>query len=98
MLRLLYDGMQSAPQAWAALDAAALLTPVTLTVDVTEEQQYIIPDVLVIDMAALADLAGERLEQLHRSGLLRLAILAAASLGNVQGLIARKRAMLDGSR
>ena len=98
VLRLLYDGMQSAPQAWAALDEAALLTPVTLTVDVTEEQQYIIPDVLVVDMAALAGLAGERLEQLHRSGLLRLAILAAASLGNVQGLIARKRAVLDGSR
>jgi hypothetical protein len=95
VLRLLYEGMQAAPQAWAALDEAGLLTPVTLNVDVSEERRYTVPDVLVIDMERLAALSGEPLERLHRSGLLRLAILAAASLGNVQGLIARKRALLD---
>ena len=95
VLRLLYQGMESAPAAYAALDEAGLLAPVTLTIDVSEERQYTVPDVLVIDIEALAGIAGEPLERLHRTGVLRLAILAAASLGNVQQLIARKQALLD---
>ncbi|SOB86539.1 SapC protein [Sphingomonas guangdongensis] len=95
VLRLLYEGLQTAPQAWAALDEAGLLSPVTLSVDVSEERRYTVPDVLVVDVERLAALSGEPLEHLHRSGLLRLAILAAASLGNIQGLIARKRALLE---
>ena len=93
VLRLLYAGMESAPGAYAALDAAGLLAPVTLTIDVSEEQRYTVPDVLVVDIERLAALTGEPLERLHRSGLLRLAILAAASLANIQGLIARKQAL-----
>lgn len=95
VLRLLYEGIETAPAAYAALDEAGLLTPVTLTVDVTEERRYTIPDVLVIDLEHLAALTGEPLERLHRSGVLRLAILAAASLGNVQQLIARKQPLLS---
>ena len=93
VLRLLYAGMESAPGAYAALDAAGLLAPVTLTIDVSEERRYTVPDVLVVDIERLAALTGEPLERLHRSGLLRLAILAAASLANIQGLIARKQAL-----
>ncbi|RYD67271.1 MAG: peptide ABC transporter permease [Sphingomonadales bacterium] len=94
VLRLLYEGMENAPAAYAALDEAGLLTQVTLTIDVREDRSYTVPDVLVVDMERLAALAGEPLERLHRSGVLRLAILAAASLGNVQQLIARKQAQL----
>ena len=90
VLRLLLEGMESSPAALAALDEAGLLAPVTLTIDVSEDRRYTVPDVLVVDMEALAGLAGEPLERLHRSGVLRLAILAAASLGNIQQLIARK--------
>ena len=53
-----------------------------------------LPDVLVIDVERHAALTGEPLERLHRSGLLRLATLATASLGNIQQLIARKQALL----
>ena len=49
------------------------------------------PDVLVVDVERLAALTGEPLERLHHAGILRLAILAAASLANVQQLIARKQ-------
>ena len=93
VLRLLYQEMEHAPTAYAALDDAGLLTPVTLTIDVSEERRYTLPDVLVIDIEALAGLTGEPLERLHRSGLLRLATLAVASLGNIQHLIARKQAL-----
>ncbi|MEN2785376.1 SapC family protein [Sphingomonas qilianensis] len=91
VLRLLYEGMENAPPAYAALDDAGLLAPVTLTIDVSEERRYTVPDVLVVDIERLAALTGEPLERLHRSGILRLATLAAASLGNVQQLIARKQ-------
>lgn len=97
VLRLLYEGMQTAPAAYAALDEAGLLTTVTLTVDVSEEQRYTVPDVLVVDIERLAAVTGEPLERLHRSGVLRLAILAAASLGNIQQLIARKQALAGGN-
>jgi len=51
-----------------------------------------VPDVLVIDTERVARLSGEPLDRLHRSGLLRLATLAVASLGNIQQLIVRKQA------
>jgi hypothetical protein len=95
VLRLLYEGMETAPAAYAALDDAALLTPVTLTIDVSEERRYTVPDVLVVDIERLATITGEPLEQLHRSGVLRLAILASASLANIQQLIARKQLLPD---
>ena len=95
VLRLLYEGMETAPAAYAALDEAGLLTEVTLNIDVREDRRYTVPDVLVVDMAHLAALRGALLEQLHSTGLLRLATLAAASLGNVQQLIARKQMRLE---
>lgn len=91
VLRLLYQEMERAPAFYAALDEAELLTPVTLTIDVSEEQRYTVPDVLVVDAERLAALGGDPLERLHRSGMLRLATLALASLGNVQQLIRRKQ-------
>jgi len=95
VLQLLYREMESAPAAYAALDDAGLLTPVTLTVDVSEDRRYTVPDVLVVDVERLAGMTGEPLERLYGSGILRLAILAAASLGNIQQLIARKQALPD---
>ena len=93
VLRLLNQERERAPAFYAALDEAELLTPVTLTVDVAEDRRYTVPDVLVIDAERLAALSGEPLERWHRSGMLRLAILAMGSLGNIQQLIARKQAL-----
>ena len=94
VLRVAYAGTQSAPAVYSAFDEAGLLAPVTLSIDVSDELRYTVPDVLVIDREALAALSGEPLERLHRAGLVPLAVLAAASLGNVQQLIDRKRARL----
>jgi hypothetical protein len=94
VLGMLYQEMESAPAFYSALDEAGLLTPVTLSVDVSEDRRYTVPDVSVVDIERLAAVEGELLERLYRSGVLRLATLAASSLGNMQQLIARKRALL----
>jgi hypothetical protein len=94
VLRLLYQETENAPAVYAALDQAGLLADVTLSIDVSEERRYTVPDVLVVDVERLASLTGALLERLHASGILRLAILAAASLGNVQQLISRKEPQL----
>ena len=95
VLRLLYQEMERAPAFYAMLDEAELLTPVTLTIDVSEDRRYTVPDVLVVDTERLAALSGEALERLYRAGVVQLAILATASLGNIQQLIARKQALPD---
>ncbi|WP_420138427.1 SapC family protein [Sphingomonas sp.] len=87
VLGVIYDGLTGAPQVYAALEEAGLLQPVTMNIQINEEKGYDLPDLFVIDQQALANLSGERLEALHRSGLLRAAIMAAASLGNVARLI-----------
>lgn len=97
VLRLLFEGMETAPAVYASLDEAGLLMPATLTIDVREDRRFTVPEVLVVDVEAVAALTGEPLERLHNAGAVRIAILAAASLGNVQRLIEAKRARLDES-
>lgn len=95
VLRTIYEGLQTAPAIYAAWREAGLLQPITLQISLDDESAYELPDLLTVDRQALAELSGERLERLHRAGLLEGAILAAASLGNVQRLIelkTRKRA------
>ncbi len=53
----------------------------------SEARRYEVPDLFTIDPQRLADLDGADLEQLNRAGFLRLAMLAAASTGNVSRLI-----------
>jgi hypothetical protein len=87
VLRLLYEGNETAPMVYAELEQAGLLQPVSLQIQISEEQAYDVPDVFAIDQQALAGLSGEALERLHRNGLLRAAMMAASSLGNIQRLI-----------
>lgn len=87
LLRVVYEGMESAPLLYAALEDAGLFEPISLQINLSDEDGYELPDLLVIDQQALAALSGDALESLHRSGLLRAAIMAASSLGNVQQLI-----------
>jgi hypothetical protein len=91
VLRVIYQGMEDAPAIYAAWQEAGLLRPITMQISLGDEQVYELPDLLTIDRQALADLSGDTLERLHRSGLLEGAVLAAASLGNVQRLIDLKR-------
>ncbi|GGE92259.1 SapC family protein [Sphingomonas prati] len=87
VLRVIYEGMESAPEIYAALEDAGLLQPISLQIAVSEEQGYELPDLMVIDQDALAALSGDTLTDLHRRGLLRAAIMAASSLGTMQQLI-----------
>jgi hypothetical protein len=94
VLGVLYDGYESAPAVYAALEQAGLLAPVTMQIRINDEQGYDLPDLFTIDQQALAALSGEPLERLHQAGLLRAATMAASSLGNVQRLIERKNRLL----
>ena len=96
VLRILHEGLTSAPFVYAEFEAAGLLQPVSVQINLSEEDGYELPDLLTIDQTALADLSGDALERLHHNGLLRAATMAASSLGNIQRLIDlknRKRAL-----
>ncbi|WP_033920879.1 SapC family protein [Sphingomonas sp. 37zxx] len=90
VLRVIFEGMQTAHAVNAELDAAGLLKPVTMQIALDDETQYELPNLLTVDPQALAELSGEPLERLHRSGLLHAATMAACSLGNIEELITRK--------
>ncbi|UZK70679.1 SapC family protein [Sphingomonas sp. S1-29] len=90
VLTVIFEGMQTARAINAELEAAGLLKPVTMQIDLDDETQYEVPDLLTVDPQALAELSGDALERLHRSGLLHAATMAACSLGNIPELIARK--------
>jgi hypothetical protein len=94
VLRVIYEGVEGAPAFYAELDQAGLLQPITMQISLSDEQGYELPDLFVIDQEALAGLEGETLARLHRSGVLRAATMAAASLGNVQRLIDLKNRKL----
>lgn len=74
----------------AAFERAGLLKPADLHVRVGEGEIYAISGVRVADAERLAMLDDGTLAELHRAGFLRLAIFAAASLGNLQRLADRK--------
>ena len=90
LLRVIHEGMTTAPAIYAEFEAAGLLQPVDIQISLSDEDGYELPDLLTIDQSALAALSGAPLEQLHASGLLRASTMAASSLGNIQHLIDRK--------
>jgi hypothetical protein len=96
VLRMIFQGMETTAAICAAWRDAGLLRAITLQISLDEDRTYEVPDILTVDRQALADLSGEALERLHGHGLLEGAIFAAASLGNVQRLIALKAARQAG--
>jgi len=90
VLRVIHEGLASGPALYVAWEEAGLLRPITMRIELGEGETYELPDLFAIDRQALADLSGEPLESIHRAGLLVPAVLAAASLGNVQRLIELK--------
>lgn len=90
VLQALRHGADSAAPFFAELAAEGLIKPVTLTIEVGDGSTYTVADVFTIDEDRLAALEGAPLARLHRSGVLRAATMAAASLSNVQYLAERK--------
>ena len=96
VLRLIYTGLEVVKPMFAAFEELELIRPVSVEVQLSEDEHYLLPDFHTIDEARLAVLDGAGLERLHRGGFLRAAFLAASSLGNVERLIALKRRRMGG--
>lgn len=90
VLRQIYTGLEVTGPMFAAFEELELIRPVAVEVQLSAEEQYVLPDFFTIDEATLAQLDGASLERLHKAGFLRAAFLAAASLGNVSRLIELK--------
>lgn len=91
-LRRAHEGLAMEAAMFAAFEQAGLVRPVTLQIAIDEHQRYDLPDCFAIDEERLAALDAGALEALHHAGFLRLAFMAAASLGNVPRLIEMKNA------
>lgn len=90
LLRQIYTGHDVTRPMFAAFEELELIRPVAVEVQLSDVEQYVLPDFHAIDEARLAALDGAALERLHRGGFLRAAFLAAVSLGNVSRLIELK--------
>ena len=98
VLRLIYTGLEVTKPMFAAFRELDLIRPVAIEISLSDEEQYVLPDFHAIAEDRLAALDGAGLERLHEGGFLRAAFLAAASLGNVDRLIALKNRRRAGSR
>ena len=89
VLDVLRRGQAASAPLYAAWEAAGLLAPARLDIDLGDGATVSIEDVFRVDERQLAALRGEPLERLHHQGFLRAAHMAAASLDIVDRLIAR---------
>lgn len=89
-LQAIYVGDQLSAPMFAAFEAAALLEPVTLDIELTSGRRYKVPDCWVIEASRFAALGAKALAALHAQDFLRCAVWQLSSLGNLPRLIARK--------
>ncbi|MET0310247.1 MAG: SapC family protein [Sphingomonas sp.] len=90
ILQAIFVGDQVSPAMFAAFEAANLLEPITLDIELALGTRYKIPDCFTVDAQRLAQLDGPALAALHRDDFLRCAIWQSASLENIRNLVARK--------
>lgn len=94
VLGTIYDGLDLAPQMYAAFAALDLIAPVEINIALDGGASYDLPDFHTIDADRLAALSGIDLERMHRAGLLRAAQWIISSLGNIQHLVELKNRRL----
>jgi hypothetical protein len=92
VLQVIYAGAEIAPTMYAAFEAAGLIAPVTLAIELPDGRKYRVPDCHTIDSAVLAKLDGAALAALNARDFLRAAVWLGSSLGNVARLIELKAA------
>lgn len=93
-LRSIHLGHEAAPAAMRLFDELGLVQPVSLSVQVGEQQSYSFKDYLAITPDRIAALDAAALARLNEARLLMTAVFAASSLANMNQLIARKRARM----
>jgi hypothetical protein len=89
-LSTVFSGLEMVAPMFAAFTAAGLIEPVTIDISVAGGGRYEMEDVHTISRERLAGLDGAMLERLNREGWLEHAVHVAASLGNLDHLIALK--------
>lgn len=94
VLRTISEGLQIEPAMFAAFAEFDLVRPVQLRIEVSDTRRYDLVDFLTIDTERLAALDAAALEKLNRTGFLRLAFAAAASIGNIAHLVELKNRAL----
>jgi hypothetical protein len=92
VLRTIYTGLDLIRPMFDAFEDAGLIEPVAVQVQLSDTEQYDLPDYSTISGERLGALDGATLERLHRSGFLYAAFLVVASTANVNRLIERKLA------
>ena len=90
VLQVIYAGAEIAPAMFAEFEAAGLIAPVTLEIELPDGRKYRVPDCHTIDAAALAGSDGATLAALSARDFLRAAVWIGSSLGNVARLIELK--------
>ena len=90
ILQLIVDGAEAAKPMFAAFEELGLIEGVELEVSLDEQTQYKLPGFFTISQERLAELDGSTLERLNRAGYLKLAMIVADSLGNIEWLIELK--------
>jgi hypothetical protein len=91
-LRIIGEGLPAAQAMFAALEGAGLIEPVAITVTLAGGREIVLNQYHTTGADRLAALDGATLERLNRAGVLRLAFLQLASLGNMARLIELKQA------
>lgn len=89
VLEAVGEGFRSMAPALSGLADAGLLHPTSISIELGDGQSVVVEDVHVITREALSAIPASVLESLSKSGLLYIAHMAAASLENMNHLIAR---------
>jgi hypothetical protein len=92
VLRTIYAGLDLIRPMFEAFEDAGLIEPVAVEVQLSDTEQYDLPDYSTISAERLGALDSAALERLHRAGFLYPAFLVVASTANVNRLIERKLA------
>lgn len=93
-LRVLQAGAAAATSMTALFDELGLVEAVRLQVQLSEDSSVDFDGYLALTAEKIAGLDGAALARLNAAGLLDVAVFAAASLGTMPRLIARKRRTL----
>jgi hypothetical protein len=90
MLQMIAHGAELANPMFAVFEEAGLIDEMVAEVNIDERVSYKLPDFYTINQDRLAELDGETLERMNRTGYLQLAMSIVTSLGNINWLLELK--------